>query len=569
MNPEQIPAQAVPSSKLESWGYGILTALIFLAPIVVIPIPYLEQNAVKGYLLAFGVLVSAILYAISRWKIKSFEWIANPISYISVIFVVLLALSSAWSGDFLKYFFGQGFEYPTAAFMIILGIALLLTALYSSRSSSRALTIYTALFSSFLVVTLFQIIKLADPSALSFGLFIGAATTPLGTWYNLGIFSGIIFILLGIAFLYFPMSKAVKCAAGVLFAVPFFFLLIAGLPSVWLGIALVFLALIFHRLFNEKKDIPVSKRLPVFSGIVFIVAVFMVWQGNSVTNPLASALKVGYSETPLSWQTTLNIGTSIMNVSPILGSGPNTFAKEYLLYKPLAINLTQLWSTEFSNGSSIVLTTALSLGLSGIVLLCLLYVYFIRTGVKVLRKGPAVRADKSSDDQGNGIFLPFISFSSFFAGAFLLYIDLVYVPSYVNFFLTFVFIGIFFGSCIRSGDMRLVALPSKWEGKTRLYGRSFGAIILLVLIAGFVVYAMRATAFGYFTAGVADISASPLSSVGMSKAHNYFYKALALDHEDIYDQALAQTDLTAVRMIAQRYIPLARAQSRHRHKSSR
>src|ERR1035437_184904 len=246
MNPEQTPAVISPSSKLESWAFGIMITIVFLLPIIFIPIPYLQQNAIKGYLVIFGVLAAGILYSISRIKAKSFEWISHPLPYIGIIFAVILIVSSVWSGNFMVSFFGHGFEYGTAAFLIILCLVAWLSTLFSSRNSSRALSLYTAVLASFVFLVIFQIIKLADPTALSFGFFTGATSTPIGSWYDLGIFSGVVFILSGLAFLYFPMSRMVKYIAGVIFIVSFFFLVLVGLPSIWFGVALVFLALIFH-----------------------------------------------------------------------------------------------------------------------------------------------------------------------------------------------------------------------------------------------------------------------------------------------------------------------------------
>jgi hypothetical protein len=287
MNPEQTPVVVSPSSsasrRIESWAFGIMIAIVFLLPIIFIPIPYLQQSAIKGYLVIFGILVAGILYCISRIKAKSFEWISHPLPYIGIILAIILIASSVASGNFMKSFFGQGFEYSTAAFLIILGISARLSAIFSSRSSSRALSIYAAVTGSFALLAIFQIVKLIDPSALSFGIFTGATSTPIGSWYDLGIFSGVVFILSSLAFLYFPMSRAVKYTVGVIFIVSIFFLVLIGLPSIWFGIALVFLALIFHRYFNEKKGLSfwnrpgtiLLNRSSVFAIIVFIIAAFL------------------------------------------------------------------------------------------------------------------------------------------------------------------------------------------------------------------------------------------------------------------------------------------------------
>jgi len=542
MNPEKnsavVSSSPSVSRRIESWSLGIMIALIFLLPVIFVPVPYLQQNAVKGYLVIFGVLLAAILYVISRIKARSFEWIGHPLSYIGIILTVLLVVSSVWSGNFMKSFFGQGFEYGAAAFLIILGISARLSALFSSRSLSRVIYIYGAIFVSFALLVIFQIVKLADPSALSFGLFSGAASTPIGSWYDLAIFSGVVLILSSFAVLYSPATKAVKWILGVLCAASFLVLVLVGLYSVWFGIALVFLALIFQRYINEKKGASFWKRLPVFAIVVFVVAAFMSWNGSIVSAPLDNALKAGYSEIHLPWQMTLDVGTGIIKASPILGSGPNTFTKQYLLYKPSGINQTQFWSTEFSSGYGAIPTIALSLGLSGIVLFCLLYIYFIRSGAKALRKAGAEPLGR------------YVSTSAFFVGAFLLFMDLAYVPSYANLFMTFVFIGIFLGSRIGSREVWLVEIPFDWKGKPAVYARSVGIAMILVLAAGVIWYGMKATAFGYFTAGDASISDPSLSPSDLAKAQGDFKKSFALDRTDIYDQALIQTDLAGVSVVA-------------------
>jgi tetratricopeptide (TPR) repeat protein len=93
--------------------------------------------------------------------------------------------------------------------------------------------------------------------------------------------------------------------------------------------------------------------------------------------------------------------------------------------------------------------------------------------------------------------------------------------------------------------VRLINIPFKWKGKPAIYAHSFSMLILVVLLVGFVWYGMKVTALGYFTAGAASISVSSPSSADLTKAQNDFQKALALDHLDIYDQAIVETDLTS------------------------
>lgn len=546
MNTEQNLPARFSNSRLESWALGILIAVAFLVPIAFISVPYLQQNAVKGYLIVFGVLASAILYVISRMKSKSFERMSHPICYVGALFIILLIISSVTSGNFMASFFGHGFEFGTAGFLIILAISSWLVAILSSRSRSNALSIYSAVVTSFIIVAIFQIVKLVYPSILSFGLFTTSTSTPVGSWYDFAIYSGVVFIMTFLAFSYLPMGRIAKYVAGAVFVVSSFFLILVGLPSLFFGIALVFLALIFYEYLKRRKESSFAKRLPIFAVIVFVVAVFFSYKGELVSVPLINLTNAGYSELHLPWQMTLDVGTGIIKSSPIFGSGPNTFAKQYLLYKPLPINQTQFWMTQFQAGSGFVPTIALSLGLSGLVLLCLLYVFFIREGVLALKKTLFVVASETND---KGPLLSYISCSSFFVASFLLFMDVVYVPLHANLFLTSVFVGVFLGSRIRLGDIKLASISFKWKDRSSVYRHSFAVIMLIVLCAGVVWYGMKAAALAYFSAGAEAISVSSPSSSDLTKAANDFHKAIALDNLDIYDQAIAGTDMTAVNIL--------------------
>ena len=213
-------------SKLESWASGIMIALCF---------PFTDH--IHSYTISPAEchqrLFCNIWYSCRRYSLYHFSHQgkivrvdrSSSVIYRHLLCIVLLA-SSALSGNFMGSFFGQGFEYSTAAFLIILCFATLLSAIFSSRSSSRALSIYTAVLGSFVLLAIFQAVKLVDSSALSFGLFVGATGTPIGSWYDLGIFSGIVFILSGLAFLYFPMSRIFKwIVVGTLLPSLFSFLL--------------------------------------------------------------------------------------------------------------------------------------------------------------------------------------------------------------------------------------------------------------------------------------------------------------------------------------------------------
>ena len=267
---------------------------------------------------------------------------------------------------------------------------------------------------------------------------------------------------------------------------------------------------------------------------MFLVAAAFFWKGTLITTPLVTALNAGYSELHLPWQMTLDIGTGAVKASPVFGPGPNTFSKEYLLYKPASINQGQFWSVELANGSGFVPTLAVSLGSLGLVVLCLLYIYFIKAGASLC---------KGLKNQ-NRDFSAYVLLSSFFSAAFLWYIALVYVPSSPNLFLGAVFTGVFLGSAAKAGrGGSIKAIAFDWRAGSIVVMRTAGIFALLILVAGFAFYAAKAAAFGYFTAGAKALSAS---TPDIALASQDFKRALALDPADVYDQAVVQADLAAI-----------------------
>lgn len=531
--------------KLESWAFGIIAALVFLLPLAFIPSAYFNQAAIKGYLVIFAVIASAILYLVSRWKTGSFEWINHPLSYVRIVFGLLLLVSALASGVFMKSFFGYGYEYTTAAFLILLGISAYLVALLSSRDPVRPLALYAALSGAFVLAALFQIVQLIRPGLLSFGVFTGSTSTPVGSWYDLGIMAATVFIIGSLSAIYAPFSRSWKIAIGAVSALAAFFVILIGLPAIWYGIALVFLTLAIHQYLNERKGKAFGKRLPIFALAVFVIAALFAWKGDIVTTPLVTVLAAGYSELHLPWQMTLDVGAGTMKASPLVGSGPNTFGQDYLLYKPTLIDQTQYWAVEFKSGFGFVPTLAVSLGLLGLVLICLVYIYFVRAGVK------ALRASRPHDPM-----LAYVSYSSFFAAAFLAAMALAYEVSYVNILLAFIFLGIFIGSRVKAGDAGVLLIPFASGKESMVYARGFAGLLILILLAGFVWYGAKATAYAYFERGVIAASASTTPDFAVARAD--FLKAAALDRSDTYYQALSQVDLGSASALASQ---LSKAQS--------
>ncbi|MDE2188765.1 MAG: hypothetical protein KGJ35_03510, partial [Patescibacteria group bacterium] len=477
MNPNQKTTFA--GSKLESWAFGIIIGLAFLLPVAFLPIQYLQSGMIKGYLTVFAILAVAFLYTFSRIKAKSFEWFGGFLPYAILLGIILVLISSIGSGSFVMSFFGQGYEYSTAGFLILLAILGMISTFIFSRNHARNLTLYAALFLSFVLVALFQIVKLISPASLSFGgILSGATATLIGSWYDLGFFSAVVLILALTAFPRMPLGRSRQIVLAVIALVAVFFLVLIGMPLIWLGLALVFLSLAV--VYWATSSGPWTHRLSWWNIGIFIVMALLSWKGNVISAPLITATNATYSELHLPWQMTLDVGTGSLKSAPIVGSGPNTFTKQYLLYKPASINQTDFWSVEFSQGSGFVPTLASTLGLAGIILIIILYTCYIRAGIKSLKL-------RQSDPLAE-----YFSRSSFFAAAFLSFIMLSYAPSYAVLVITVLLAGLFIGTEIQNGTISSRIIPFNFKAGFAIPSNILAICLVLIFAVGIIWYGMKA-----------------------------------------------------------------------------
>jgi tetratricopeptide (TPR) repeat protein len=534
MREESSSDLSIKRGKVEKISFIVLLISIFLTPIVFVPSAYSSLDMVKTIVVSLGVIISGILYFISAWRNKELYFPKHPLILSGICIVISIIISTFLSTNFAKSFLGQAFEVGTASFFLLLFIGSLITFYLVNRDREKVIYIYTALIVSFILLTIFHVIRLiGGVDVMNSGIFTDLSLTPLGKWSDFGIMAGLLVILSYITLSFLNVNKVVKTLLGVLFLLSLVVLVFVNNSIIWFVLALSFLGISIYKYYLKSRELEgeskigkIFNSLPWISVIILIISFIFAWNGQIVNDKLNAKLNLFPTDVSLTWQSTLDIASESIKESPLFGVGPNRFAQQYLRYKPLEVNLTQFYDLIFDHGFALIPTFFVTQGIVGGLLWLVFIVLFIVTGAREIKK--------NRDD-----FSRFIVVSTFFGTIFLWLMTLVNFSAHSILFLTFIFLGLF----IASIDIQKYNFSQKIVLPTVL-------IICVVLVGWMFLYSKKTLALVAFQSGIEELKKE--SGAGIDSAEKDFERALLLDEDDIYYQALSEIDLIKVTTLIQK-----------------
>ncbi len=531
-------------NKLENIAFYIFLITFVLSPIVFWWNPFISLDLVKTFTISIGVIVSAILLLFVAMKEKTLSLPPKSLCMTSFLVIISIFVSSILSIHFTRSFFGQIFEVGNASFIILLFIAAWVGFNLVKRQKDRATVLFVGMVSAYSIIFILHFLRIVfGQNFMSLGILNTSTMTILGNWFSLSIFSVLTLIISMFGIMLLKLSRKMKWFLWILFAASSLVILLVADIRIWYTAILLFFGISvslyiekWNRIKNtiSSKFTLIFKSIPLFPFIIFIVASLLVWKGPALLSPSINKLNIGYYENVLPWQTTLDVTSSVIQNYPLFGVGSNGFSQAYLSYKPLIINNTNAWATEFTYGFGLVPTFIASYGLVGSILWILLFVFFSIISVRILRKLP---------DETEKIFMVL---SSFTISVFLWLVSFVSVPSHVILFFTFVFSGIFIGLAT-SYEIIGARVFAPAPG-TKIYKvfSSLIALIILVLLVWGLVYLKKTIAFVYFGNGVKALNVSN----DIEKAQSDFTKAISIDETDVYWRGQVETMILATQKLA-------------------
>src|SRR3989344_821404 len=363
-------------------SFLITLALLFLLPVFFIPGGALNLDVAKSALAVFGVLAIVLVFLLEGWREGKFDVPWHPFVFTVALLPPVYLLSAFLATPSSLSLLGYNFEVGTFGFMLLGAFILVLAAVIFSNTT-RSLQALVAFFISISVVALFVTIKvLWGGDILVLGNFFGNMGNPIGNWTDLAVSFGLLSVFAAFSLGMIPMKPSIRILVYGIFALSTALLVIINFSTAFiltLG-ASIFLFFFFLQIekhfFNHAATLPLASRnfllrpifLPVVLGVISLI--FLINPSISATSGtlgdvVSSTFKVENIDVRPSLSATLGISKEVLSQGGLLGSGPNSFGRDWLVYKPVDVNTTPFWAVAFPFGIGFIPTQIASTGIAG------------------------------------------------------------------------------------------------------------------------------------------------------------------------------------------------------------
>lgn len=453
--------------------------LIGLLPIFFVPVLWVTVVQAKSALVAVLLAIAALSWLVARLIEGNVRIPASLVLLAGLLVPVAYALSVAVSGLAQISIVGTGVEQDTLAFACMLYAALALSALIFSSAPRAGIFAVRGLYIGAFLLLCIKVVYLIVPSISLGSIIIPQTGNIFGNWHEFAIVLGF-FIVLGLGlrqsehtlgvwkYLFYAVSLV---SASLLF--------IANFSDVWIAVGLASLAALTFELLESRAwegHLTFPWRTRGLWIALIALALFSIVFGTFVNNVLPARIRIANYEVRPSWQGTIAISELALTRPATLffGVGPNTFGREWGLYKPASVNQTDFWDTNFNTGVGAVPTSFVTTGIIGILAWLFFAGVLIYLAVRVLIR------------QAKGV--PRVSAVSAFAIAsgYLLAFHVLYVPGPALSTLLFVCAGTLVAYTTHIGLTHIRNLNIRGEGWMSAW-QTAGVVVfgLAVLVAGF------------------------------------------------------------------------------------
>jgi len=450
----------------------MLAGVVLFLPFAVIPALSFPFQFGKVLLFGLPVLIVSILWCIHALKSGVIELPKSGILYALFALTIAYFISALVAPSTTQALIGSGSETDTTVFIFLLFLGTFVTSVVAKTSSRRAF-LFKAVGIATFVLTLFVALRLIlGAEFLSFGVFTNVTSNLLGKWNDLGLFFGIPALLAMIALQSKGLMGKKRLLALGVFVLSLILLIIVNFSTAWLLLGVISLGSFLYGLFGGRFQAGEENqrhiRIPALIVLVLSTVFFL---GGTVFGPfIANTLGIATIEARPSWSSTITVMGDVYATDAFLGAGPNHFKNEWQMSKPAEVNQSLFWETDFSAGVSTVATSAITIGVLGILVWILFFGAFARTGMRLL--------GLTGENKKEAYLLT----ASFVVSLYLWGVLLLYVPGITLLAFTAIFTGLFIASGMNSKIIGRRTLSLRGNPRAGFIGIVLLVVFLIISI---------------------------------------------------------------------------------------
>ena len=491
----------------------------YVITLALLPIFFLSKN----YLFAAGMIIALAFWIISSLVRGSLSFDKNYLLASLSGIVILFGISAILSPAPALSFVGTALYVDTAGFMAMVLVCFFLGSDFF-KDAAHAVYLYCALFMSFAILTLVEIIGIFFPVLFVHLPIINNANLSGGGWGDIAVFYGFASILLLATLELLALKKSYKIVLGIALGVSLFFVGFTNSTAVWstvlaLGL-MIFLYILLAKKTRNRKTERMYQRFPTASFIVVTIAIFFVLANSVVGGLLSDRLHVDAYNVRPPVRDALVVTRQAVLDSPLFGIGPNRWGEAWSLYKPKEVNNGPYWNMPFGTSFGLIPTFVVGTGILGLIGWMVFLALFFFNAKNIIK--PA----------GNHV-TQYISISSFAAASYLWIILSVYNPGTVAFILAILFSSV---SIASSSGLQSKPFSVNFLDRSRksLFAVVLSALLLVLSIAAFSGLFKGALALAYFD------QAMGVSNASLPAAENLLLKSISLSGNDLQYRSLSE-----------------------------
>jgi tetratricopeptide (TPR) repeat protein len=446
----------------------VVSFLVFTMPLIFAPFQFADFLSSKAGFFSIIFYVALFIWSIGALKADKFNLPFNILSLSIILIPITYLISGLFSGNIEVSLLGKDFGYDSVLIFSTLFI-LFIFVINIFQEEKKSIALKTTLFISLFLVLLFNILRILFLNYFpTFGFFFESSTNTIGQWYDLGIVSGLAIILSIVSLELFSPDKKKKIFLYGLLSIGLLSLIVIGFMVAWVILGL-FSVIVFVYVFSLNKSKNKDAKLPITSLVTFLIAFIFLIAGGQINVLISQIFPTSFVEVRPSVQATNEVISGVLKSNLIFGVGPTNFNQAWVDYKPTEFNMTELWNVNFRYGYSFISSFVVMGGLLHGISWLMFFTLYLFYGFKSLFM--KIKSESSR----------YIIVSSFITSFYMWLMCFVYVPSFVNIFLSFVLTGVFISSLYREKVLKTLEIDITKSPKAGfLY--IFSVVLVLLVV---------------------------------------------------------------------------------------